>query len=192
MAIYRMKVGLTYGTGSTRGVNTWHFRTAGSVIDQAQIDQCVNAVSQFYLAVAGLWGSDNRAIFDGALTEVGTATPAAGVAGTAFNRQGTASGVTPGPAGVGACITWRSSLATRSGRGRTFIVPLYTNAYESNGTLSAGALTTLQGAANSLVSSSKAFGNGALGVYGGTPAQLRDFVSATVTDKVAWLSTRRG
>lgn len=187
-----MKVGLTYGTGSTKGVNTFHFRTAGSVIDQAQIDQCVNAVSQFYLAVAAFWGSDSRAIFDGALTEVGTATPAAGVAGTPFNRQGTASGVTPGPAGVGACITWRSSLATRSGRGRTFIVPLYTNSYESNGTLSAGTLTGLQNAASALVSSSKAFGNGAIGVFGGNPAQLRDVVSATVTDKVAWLSSRRG
>ena len=125
MPVYKMPVRLTYGTGSTRGTNTFHFRTTGAAVDQVQIDALVNLVSQFYLAVAGLWGSDSRAIFDGALTEVGTATPTAGVASVPFNRQGTASGVTPGPAGVGACITWRSTLATRSGRGRTFIVPLH-------------------------------------------------------------------
>ena len=192
MPVYKMPVRLTYGTGSTRGTNTFHFRTTGAAVDQVQIDALVNLVSQFYLAVAGLWGSDSRAIFDGALTEVGTATPTAGVASVPFNRQGTAIGVTPGPAGVGACITWRSTLATRSGRGRTFIVPLYTNAYESNGTLAAGALTTLQNAATAMVNSSKSLGNGAIGVWGGTPPQLRDVVAATVTDKVAWLSSRRG
>ena len=69
MPVYKMPVRLTYGTGSTRGTNTFHFRTTGAAVDQVQIDALVNLVSQFYLAVAGLWGSDSRAIFDGALTE---------------------------------------------------------------------------------------------------------------------------
>jgi len=60
-------------------------------------------------------------------------------------------GVYSGP--TGACVNWLTSLivAGRRPMGRTFLVPLIGSAYEANGTLSAGAVSSIQTAATALV-----------------------------------------
>lgn len=107
------------------------------------------------------------------------------------NVVGTAGGVVA--AGVGACITWKTGgiIDGRRLRGRTFIVPLSSTAYEANGTLTAAAITALNNFGTSLMAS------GPLAVWHRpTDAETADgnsygVVSFSVRDKVAFLSSRR-
>jgi hypothetical protein len=114
-------------------------------------------------------------------------TPPLVVAGSGNNTRSAPSG---------ACITWRTStfVGGKRLRGRTFIVPLSTTAYESNGTLTLLTLQTLRQAAVTLA-------NNALGPSvlmkvwhrpiaktGGSSANV---TSTSVTDKAAVLTSRR-
>lgn len=100
-------------------------------------------------------------------------------------------------AGVGACIGWTTggivngTKGPRKLRGRTFLVPLSTAVYESDGTLSPGTVTTLQTLANAIMAA------GPLAVWHrpssptATDGNSYGVISAKVRDKVAFLSSRR-
>lgn len=99
-----------------------------------------------------------------------------------------------GPSGM--VITWRTG-GVRNGRrvrGRTFIVPASAGIYESNGTIGATYLTTVQNAANSLLTEPA---SPDLGVYarpsgaGATDGAWFDITAATVPDMGAILRSRR-
>lgn len=102
------------------------------------------------------------------------------------------------PSGV--CITWNTAgLRTvtskpRRVRGRTFIVPVATNVFDSDGTLTTAALTTLNTAATGLRGN---FSGQEFGVYGrpgpgGSPAGVYHSVTGhRITDQVAILRSRR-
>lgn len=115
----------------------------------------------------------------------------------ASTNTATMDGSPAAAAGVGACITWTTGgivpgkKGPRRLRGRTFLVPLSTSTYESNGTLTSGALTGLQALADALKAS------GPLGIWH-RPSSLTaadgnsyGVQSARVRDKVAYLSSRR-
>lgn len=113
---------------------------------------------------------------------------------------GTASSTATWSAPSGACITWNTaglrtlSSKPRRVRGRTFIVPLSSSAYDLNGNLSTSALNLLNSAATGLRGN---FNNQALGVYGrpgpnGSPAGVYHSVTGhRVTDQSAVLRSRR-
>lgn len=100
----------------------------------------------------------------------------------------------------GACVTWNTAglrqvaSKPRRVRGRTFIVPLSSTAYDTAGNLSPTALTTLNNAATALRGN---FGNQNLGVYGrpgigGAPAGVFHSVTGhRITDQSAVLRSRR-
>jgi hypothetical protein len=104
---------------------------------------------------------------------------------------GTAGGVVAG--GVGACVSWNTGgiIGGRRLRGRTFLVPLSSTAYESNGTLTSSALTAIGAFANGLMAS------GPLAVWhrptsaGGSDGNSYGVISNRIRDKVAFLSSRR-
>ena len=100
-------------------------------------------------------------------------------------------------AGVGACVSWNTgaivtgSKGPRKLRGKTFLVPLSKDVYDTDGTLIPGEVTILQN-----------FATGMLGVAGfgiwHRPTKLAPssgtsggVVSSVVHDKVAFLSSRR-
>ena len=104
-------------------------------------------------------------------------------------------------AASGAVITWRS-VGVRNGRrvrGRTFLVPLANTAYESNGSLVAGAITSMGNATGAILN--PATGTSSLGIWarpvkdanGATtaPGAWFDVANATVPDRVAVLRSRR-
>ena len=103
------------------------------------------------------------------------------------------SGSAQAPAGVGACIGWLTGgiVNGRKLRGRTFIVPLSGPAYDSDGTIGAGALSAVGALANGLMAA------GPLAVWhrptttGGTDGNSYGVVANRVRDKVAFLSSRR-
>lgn len=99
----------------------------------------------------------------------------------------------PGPAGVGACVTWSTGaiIAGRHVKGRTFLCPLAGDAYESDGTLTAAFLTN--GAA--FITALQAAGT--LEIWhrptssGGSDGAACPVVSGRMRDHVAYLSSRR-
>lgn len=101
----------------------------------------------------------------GALTDVLAGTPVAVVAGLASPTAVYA-------AAVGAVVTWRTGgiRNNRRIRGRTFLVPLSSTAFASDGTLSAVAVTDLSDAATLLRS---AAGTPDLGVWA-RPTAIKD------------------
>lgn len=112
-----------------------------------------------------------------------TATPQTTVSG---------SGSTQYNARTGACVSWMTGLVVgrRRLRGRTFIVPLMATGYDTDGTLGATTLNTLQNAANALAAT---VGH-TINIYhrpvGGVGGVGSHIVSGRVQDKSAVLVTR--
>lgn len=105
----------------------------------------------------------------------------------------TCTGAATAAAGVGACITWNTGgiVNGRKLRGRTFVVPLTSTAYDGTGTITVPALGTVQTFADALM------GSGGLAVWhrptiaGGADGTSYGVLSNRVRDKVAYLSSRR-
>lgn len=119
----------------------------------------------------------------GVLEDVHNVTPPA-------NVLATGNGVHAAPAGVR--IEWRT-LAIVNGRrlrGRTFIVPLSTAQYETNGTLVPTCITTLTNAGNAYKDSS-VFNASQASIWSRTHGTQADITSFNVPDEVAVLRSRR-
>lgn len=97
-----------------------------------------------------------------------------------------------GPAG--AVVTWRTSdvRGGRRIRGRTFLVPLRTFAYQSDGTLTSQAITELRAFADTMIGGDL---DGDLGVWsrpvGGSGGVFASVTGYTIPDMVAVLRSRR-
>lgn len=109
----------------------------------------------------------------------------------------TGTGAGTAAAGVGACITWTTGgivpgkKGPRKLRGRTFLVPLFGNCFDSDGTIEPTTLANLRSLADGIMAS------GPLAVWHRpTSATATDgtsygVLSNNVRDKVAFLSSRR-
>lgn len=97
-------------------------------------------------------------------------------------------------AGVGACVTWSTGaiVGTRRLRGRTFIVPLSTFAYDQNGTITPAQLTALGNFRAAMLALSPD-----LMIWhrpttpGGTDGSSAAVNGSSVRDRVAYLGSRR-
>lgn len=112
--------------------------------------------------------------------------------GTPVDITGGGTGAYAG--GVGAAVGWSTAGIHygRKVRGRTFIVPLAANVYDTDGTLASGTRTTLTNAAEDLVGDAA----GSLVIWS-RPAPTRPvgnaypITSGLVKDHVSWLRSRR-
>lgn len=190
MGVYRMTVKLTFPNGANGGTNTWHVRTTSTPVPPAPTPTAM--IKTFYTSIANLFPTSYQISWDGILSEVGNPAPAVVPPMTAWTVPGTGGVGNYGPAGVGFNVCWRSTLATRRGRGRTFVSPILAAAFDSAGTIADSNLAAIRTAANALVSSSLADGNGAVSVWSPSDNLGRDVASASVRDHVSWLSSRRG
>lgn len=96
-------------------------------------------------------------------------------------------------AGVGARASWLTS-GIRNGRrvrGTTFLCPLTTACYQSDGTIDGAVLGSLSTAAAALVTNS----TGEMRIYSRPtptePGQSNEVIGATCPDTVSWLRSRR-
>lgn len=120
----------------------------------------------------------------GELTGVWTATGSGPILGT---------GTAYSAAGVGGCVTWNTGgiVNGRRLKGRTFLVPLGVQQYDSDGTLQTGTTTALNAYATAMMAS------GPLAVWhrptsaGAADGTSYGVLSFRVRDKVAFLSSRR-
>jgi hypothetical protein len=121
---------------------------------------------------------------------------------TAVSGVGTSSA----PQLLALCVTWKTGVAARRGRGRTFIGPLTPACVQTDGTPVDSFRTTVGSGAAALIASSTAMGNGAWGVWGYENAKpagkenprnpldgkvFRDFTGYATRDLFASLRSRR-
>lgn len=192
MPVYRLQVRLRFPVGSGTGVNTWHVRTDELLDPQPDIADFAIALSNFYQAAGGLFCQGSTAAWDGTVSQVSAGTPDLVTGLTPWSRTiGAASGGASGAASM-ACVTWRSQLATRSGRGRTFLGPLSPTAVQADGTLAEASLSTLRNAATAFITAANGSTGSTAFVVWSESLQAENVVQvATVTDQVAVLRSRR-
>lgn len=110
-----------------------------------------------------------------------TVPPAQGIFGDAASYAG----------GVGAVTRWNTAGVHLGQhlRGRTFLVPLNSTKYDTDGTITSGAIAALRAATTTLAAVAN------FGVYGrpvgGAGGDWAACTGGTVRDHVAWLSSRR-
>lgn len=97
---------------------------------------------------------------------------------------------------VGAVVGWRTSQVRRGRRirGRSFLVPLSSTAFETDGTLNGGVITSITSAANTLRTSTGAAGMGVWGRPSGpgaTDGVWAPCTAVSVPDMGAVLRSRR-
>jgi len=95
--------------------------------------------------------------------------------------------------GVGARVAWGTGgiVNGRRVRGSTFLVPIAANSYDAQGTISSGSLSSIQTAADGLISGL----TGALVIWSrpvpGRAGSMHEVLSAAAPDRVSWLRSRR-
>lgn len=190
MAVWRVPVVLNSAFITGTGANTWHIRTAaegdGAAIEAAPL---IEAIRVFYASVGENTLSPVRVSFDGILrrvdAEVGTIQEAEG---WTFSPPDNGE---PLPLAIAMCVSWRTSLATRRGRGRTFLGPVAASTLEDNGTPLASIRAEIVSACADLIGASQDNNLGGIGVWSPADQVLRDFIGATVPNEYAVLRSRR-
>jgi hypothetical protein len=193
MAIYRVPVQLSWQASGAPGTNTFHVRTADVLQGNAELQLALDALEAFYTGLAGVFGFNATATLGEGIVDVSDPEePRFQEMPNATVGLG-ASGGSPSPLAI--AVGWQTALATRAGRGRTYLGPLATGVVMSDGvSLSSTQLTNIRAAAQGLVDASSTNDGWAVGVLSnaGTPIQVfRDFVGTTVKNKVAVLRSRR-
>lgn len=187
MAIQRLRC--TWGGAGVEGpgLTTFYAEADGTLAIQV-------GASGFFAAVANLLpsGTTIEVPAGGDLLDEATG-ELTGTWGGGSSTTITGSGAATFAAGVGARVVWETG-AVRAGRrvrGSTFVVPLISLAYQTDGTLSTNALTALQTAIDDMLVQ--------------VPTQMRVWsrprpalagaavpvVSGRAPDRVSWLRSRR-
>lgn len=192
MGLFRATVDLTFPGGTGRGTNTWHLRTVSTNGTELEVQTLMALVSQFYSDCAPALPSGLEASWDGTALQIESAAPVIIDIGATWSVNGTDNtGVMASAAML--CVTWRTSLATRRGRGRTFVGPVGAGSVQGDGSPLDTDLAAVRSAATNLVAASASAGvSGAIVVYSPTDGVARDITGSTVSDEFAILRSRRG
>lgn len=190
MPIYRTVVETRGAMIGGVGVNTWHFRTPGSpTTDATALQAASDALETFYGTYISSLAPANVTVSAPSLW-IELAEEPTSVQLDPWTTGSSGSNTTL-PAPVAMVLGWRTALAARSGRGRTFINPLRSTLVDPNGTPTTTAVTTLAGAGLALINAFDAPATGAFVVWSPTDGVGRDFISPAVQDKFAVLRSRR-
>jgi hypothetical protein len=202
MTILRVPINIAFPGAGSPGANIWHIRTADNVpaTELSQANTLIGYIRQFYFSNVTEFPATT--VFSiGTVTEEETSREISPTFATV-----TGTGVGSAPQALAMVVTWRTEIAARRGRGRTFVGPLSTATIQSDGTPSTSSRNAIVAAAAALVTSSMGFANGAIGVYGyqnaktGGPGEprdpedpklFRDFTGSAVRDLFGVLRSRR-
>lgn len=190
MALGRIVVRISHSSLGGTGSNSWHFRADGPFEDSfGHAEDLALDIKAFYASCGSLFPDTGVWSFDGLILGVG-ADEGQTYSIANWSQPGSAAGGVLPPQ---TCIVvgWRTPSGGRSGRGRTFLGPLTTNAVEANGTIETTKLGVCRTAATALVNASTGTIGAALGVFSPQDGVVRDFTSAVVHDKFAYLGSRR-
>lgn len=169
------------------GLSTFYAEADGTVAISV-------AASALFAAVAGQLpsgltirvpnGGDVIDETDGSLVGVWGTSSATTITGTAFG---------PFAAGVGARVRWDTLgiVAGRRVRGATFLCPLWTSAYDNQGTIDGSALTALTTGVSDFLVQVPTQGRVWSRPAPGRAGTAHEIVSGIVPDRVSWLRSRR-
>lgn len=187
MTIYKIPMKIEGGPAAGGPfMNIWHVSADGTL----NLEEAVDAIGNFYDGIAGYIPANCTA----ALGEGIIADPY----GSPTYVDDIPRPVTFGGAGdqslstlLAVTVSWRTSSATRSGRGRTFVGPLVNNAGQGDGTPSAAFMTVVRAAAAALVADSGSLNGWEAGVFSQKESTFRPFTGSSVRDRWSYLSSRR-
>jgi hypothetical protein len=202
VTIFRVPVNVSFVGAGSPGANIWHIRTTGGIgaVETAQGNALIGYIRQFYNSCQAYLPTTNTYTL-GTVTDVATGRELS-LSWSSLSGLGTGNA----PQALAVVVTWKTTIAARRGRGRTFLGPLATTVMQSDGTMVDATRTAILGHANTLISSSLADGNGAVGVYGydtaKTPGKenprnpldgriFRDVTGAAIRDVFGVLRSRR-
>lgn len=169
------------------GVGLSTFYTLDSVDATTEIGTFFNAVKGIFSDTTSVAVPSSGDTFDastGTLTGAWTGGTAATYTGTTHSAY---------VAGTGLFIKWRTGSVVGGHRvgGRTFICPVLSNTFDVDGTITSGALSTIQTAANTLAATGKIYVWHRPTSPGATDGSMHLIIAATVPDKVTSLASRR-
>jgi hypothetical protein len=202
MAIFRVPINFTHLGAGSPSANIWHIRTStvNTATELSEANTLVGYIRTFYNSCLGLLPPTWVATLGTVVSE----TDQREIIPTMASLTGLGTGSAPQALAI--VVGWRTTIAARRGRGRTFLGPVASGVMQTDGTVTDANLTTVRTAAAALISSSTAFGNGAVGVWGYENAKLpgkenlrnpadgkifRDFVGVQVRDLFGVLRSRR-
>lgn len=191
MAIYRVPVEIKNASMPSSAFNVWHVRMAAAGDDPGP---AVAAIYNWYATIAGNLANGSTVVFPDSLVEVTTQEEKSLASVPAPISDGS---TTAAPMGMAYCISWKTSLRARRGRGRTFLGPL-TPVWAADGQPGPTFINNLTTACQTLVDASTSNVNGwAVGVWGRQTANvatahvLRDITGFTLSSKFSHLRSRR-
>lgn len=188
MPIYRVPVKIEYPHTGGPGYNVFHVRTVSNARDE--LLDALDAIEQFYTSLRSHFAGGTRHTIGEGMIKDPLGSPEY-VNDDARTRLGEGAN-TVAPSLLALTVSWKTSSATRSGRGRTFVGPFTSDAMQNtDGTPSTALMTAIRNAANTLVSESSGLNDWAIGVLSVKQGLLRDFTGASVKDRWSYLSSRR-
>lgn len=191
MPVYRATWTLDHPSLGGTGTNTWHARTISETDPGVLVDLNIlnGMLGRFYTAIESVFAGGTVINFDGEWVEVGSEDPDIKQGdGNNLAVVGTAEPLPPATALV---VGWRTSSASRRGRGRTFLGPLSVVTLQDNGSPTEVARTQVEEAAADFVEEFDGAVNGAFGVWSVADSVLRDFTQGRVANRFASLRSRR-
>jgi len=140
---------ITGGGAGTSGPfnNVMHVHSPNDTT--ATANSVTGAFNTFWSAIKAAFPTSSNVQVASKIVRVDVGPPVF-VPNTPTNVAGTATN-TYAPGMVCCCVSWRSAVATRGGRGRTFLGPLAATMLPGDGGLNATTCNTIQVAANALL-----------------------------------------
>jgi hypothetical protein len=145
---YVGEITATPATGTGPYANVFHIFTGTPSVARANAH--IGALKTFYTTLVGGAFPTSSSVLLGRVVTVVDANPPVYIPATSQTVTGTNGTGYLAPQ-VCAVISWKSSVATRKGRGRTYIGPLAAAMGTSAGNFAAGNLALIQSAASALI-----------------------------------------
>jgi hypothetical protein len=200
MAIYRMPVLIQGPAAGGPYINVWHFRVSSTPVVDGSLNTVTGQIRAFYQALTqtvpnvGPILAPNMNVTAEFATNVETQEQFA----VSWTPLSTGTFGTWAPTRLAMAVQWKTSIAARRARGRTFVGPLQNAVVDTLGTPKAPVVTALKAAADALVNSSLLDDLSAVGVWGlqtpgggpDSPHVIRDITGSSVKTKFATLRTR--
>lgn len=191
MGIFRVPVTITHPSLPGPAMNVFHVRTIGPSGDDAdQLGDALDALEEFYNGFGGFMPAGTQVTLGEGMIKDPLGNPEYQDDDSRILNFNT------GPAGptsvlLAVVVSWRTSSASRSGRGRTFTGPFQTGLADPDGTPNAALLNAVRASGVGLVNSSGGPGGWAVGILSVKQGLLRDITGSTVRDRWSFLSSRR-
>jgi len=190
MPIFRVPVTIDWTTaGGGPGKNILHVSTQPGG-QPGDLGEAITALASFYDKLKTLYPSSATiTVGDGVIEDPLGSPSYADVEPIVVPGMGSA---VIGPTLLTLVASWRTSSATRSGRGRTFIGPLVKTVQDTDGTVNGADLTIARDAVTDLVDDSRSANGWALGILSTKDGTFREVLQGVVHDRWGVLRSRRG